>query len=158
MVAKKKNPVGRPSEYNNKKHPDWAYQLACEGKIDREIAAEFEISISTLTVWKNKYPELLASIKNGKAQADQEVVKSLFKRACGYDITEQKALVVGNGPHAHVETVTVTKHIPSDTTAGIFWLKNRIPSEWRDKVEQDLTHSGNITVNLKRASFKKTDE
>ena len=26
-------------------------------------------------------------------------------------------------------------HIPADTTAQIFWLKNRRPKEWRERVE-----------------------
>ena len=29
------------------------------------------------------------------------------------------------------------KHYPPDTTAGIFWLKNRQRDKWRDKPEAD---------------------
>ncbi len=32
-----------------------------------------------------------------------------------------------------IETKRVTKHVSPDTTAQIFWLKNRMPSKYRDK-------------------------
>lgn len=42
-------------------------------------------------------------------------------------------------------TKEVTKHVQPDTTAQIFWLKNRKPEIWRDK--QDIQHSGGMNVN-----------
>lgn len=41
-----------------------------------------------------------------------------------------------------VVTKEVTKEVQPDTTAQIFWLKNRRPDHWRDK--QDIEHSGQI--------------
>lgn len=41
-----------------------------------------------------------------------------------------------------VVTKEVTKEVLPDTTAQIFWLKNRRPDRWRDK--QDIEHSGQI--------------
>lgn len=38
-----------------------------------------------------------------------------------------------------------TKEVAPDTTAQIFWLKNRRPDKWRDK--QDIQHSGSMEVN-----------
>jgi len=38
-----------------------------------------------------------------------------------------------------------TKEVAPDTTAQIFWLKNRRPDKWKDK--QDIEHSGNVDVN-----------
>lgn len=38
------------------------------------------------------------------------------------------------------------KHIVPDTTAQIFWLKNRKPAEWRDKTEVNVTQSKSETV------------
>lgn len=32
-------------------------------------------------------------------------------------------------------TVEVVKHYPPDTTAAIYWTKNRLPKEWRDRQE-----------------------
>jgi hypothetical protein len=46
-----------------------------------------------------------------------------------------------------------------DTTAAIFWLKNRQPSQWRDKQEVELTVSDDIAEMLdarrKRAKASK---
>ena len=36
-------------------------------------------------------------------------------------------------PNGTTKSKTVIKHIPGDTTAQIFWLKNRKPDVWRDK-------------------------
>lgn len=41
-----------------------------------------------------------------------------------------------------VITKEVTKEVLPDTTAQIFWLKNRRPDRWRDK--QDIEHMGQI--------------
>ena len=66
----------------------------------------------------------------GKEVVDTEVENSLLKRALGYtaeDVTEE--LIDGR----LVITKRVKKHIPADTTAMIFWLKNRMPGIWRNK-------------------------
>lgn len=38
----------------------------------------------------------------------------------------------------------IDKQVSPDTTAQIFWLKNRKPKEWRDKIETE--HSGHIST------------
>ena len=42
----------------------------------------------------------------------------------------------------------MTKHVLPDTTAQIFWLKNRKPNEWRDKKQTELTgaNGGNLVI------------
>ena len=35
------------------------------------------------------------------------------------------------------EIKKVTKHVPADVTAIIFWLKNRQPAKWNDKREME---------------------
>ncbi len=42
-----------------------------------------------------------------------------------------------------VEQVPYVEHYAPDTTAAIFWLKNRQPAQWRDKIEAEL--SGGVT-------------
>ena len=36
-----------------------------------------------------------------------------------------------------LESYTEEMHIPADTTAQIYWLKNRKPKVWRDRVIED---------------------
>ena len=40
----------------------------------------------------------------------------------------------------------VTKHKSPETLAQIFWLKNRMPDQWRDK--QEINHSGGLESKL----------
>lgn len=111
-----------------------AKKLCALGAKDTEIADFFEVTEKTLNNWKNQNPEFLQSLKEGKAEFDNEkVVKSLLHRALGYSHAEDK-IFNNNGEPLVVPT---TKHYPPDTTACIFWLKNRLPDEWREKVEKE---------------------
>lgn len=101
------------------------------GLTDKELAVFFEVAESTIYVWKNDYPEFSEALKDSKALADAEVAAKLFHRATGYEHPEDDIRVVQGGI---VITPTI-KHYPPDTTAAIFWLKNRQPALWRDKVE-----------------------
>ena len=109
--------------------------LAEWGFTDQEFADFYEVERKTIGNWKNQYPEFLHTLKRGKAIADSKVVKALFERATGY-----------SHPDVHISnyqgeiTVTdITKHYPPDTTAAIFWLKNRQPDSWRDKRDIELS-------------------
>ena len=115
---------------------------ARDGLIDEQIAENIGINPATLYDWKKKYPEISESLKKGKEVVDIEVENALLKRALGYEYTETKTeeYMVEGVPVKRV-TKTVKEVIP-DTTAQIFWLKNRKPGQWRDK--QDIEHSGQI--------------
>lgn len=86
------------------------------------------IATKTLYDWKDKYSDIRNSLKKGKEVVDFEVENALYKRAIGYEYDE---VTFENG----VETKRVTKQVAPDTTAQIFWLKNRKPQVWRDKQE-----------------------
>lgn len=94
------------------------------------------ISIRSFADWLVRFPALSASLKKGKAPVDLEVENALFKNAMGYDYEETITEIedLGNGKQKkHVRKIK--KHKPPDTTAQIFWLKNRRPDRWRDKQE-----------------------
>lgn len=125
--------------------PDGLLKLeawARDGLIDEQIAENIGINPATLYDWKKKYPEISESLKKGKEVVDIEVENALLKRALGYEYTETKTeeYIVEGVPVKRV-TKTVKEVVP-DTTAQIFWLKNRRPEQWRDK--QDIEHSGQI--------------
>ena len=73
------------------------------------------------------------------------MLHALLKRALGYDYTEERVEVSKENGKKSVKTTQTVKHVPPDTTAQIFWLKNRRPDRWRDK--QQLEHSGSVDVN-----------
>jgi len=82
---------------------------------------------------------LSEALKRGKAPVDQQVENALFKNAMGYDYEETITEIedLGNGKQKkHIRKVM--KHRPPDTTAQIFWLKNRRPDRWRDKQDVAL--------------------
>lgn len=126
--------MARPSKYK----PEFVAQaekLCKLGATDLEIADFFEIDVRTLHRWKAEHDEFCHALKAGKAQADERVERSLFSRANGYEHDEVDIRVVGG----EIIQTPIRKFYPPDTTACIFWLKNRKPAEWRDKVDQTVS-------------------
>lgn len=87
---------------------------ARDGLIESEIAQKMEISFATLRAWKKKYPQFNRALSDGKDSIDRQVEETLFQKA-----------------------------IKGDTTAMIFWLKNRKPNDWRNYYERN-TKEDNI--------------
>ena len=112
---------------------------ARDGLTDKQIAYNLGIAMSTLQEYKNKHKEFSETLKRGKEVVDREVENALYKSAVGYRYTEQAVTNKG-------DIVTVERFEKPNTTAMIFWLKNRKPQEWRDK--QDVNHSGEIGVKI----------
>ena len=113
---------------------------ARDGLTDEQIAKNLDITPSTLYEWKRRYSEISEALKKGKEVVDIEVENALLKRALGYSYEEKKVEVSEEGTKV---TKTINEVVP-DTTAQIFWLKNRRPEQWRDK--QDIEHSGAVNV------------
>lgn len=111
---------------------------ARDGLTDEQISSNMGITTSTLYVWKNKYSEISEALKKGKEVVDRQVENALLKRALGYRYDE---ITTEGG----VETKRVTKEVVPDTTAQIFWLKNRKPDVWRDK--KDVGLAGELNTN-----------
>ena len=105
---------------------------AREGLTDEQIAKNMGIVRSTLNVWKEQFSVISDALKRTKAIVDAEVENALFKRAMGFTYEE---VTYRYG----VEVRRVKKIVPPDTTAQIFWLKNRKPSEWRDRQREGMT-------------------
>ena len=108
---------------------------ARDGATDLDIAKRLGIGETTLYKYKKLYPEFAKALVRGKEVVDTEVENSLLKRALGYEAEETtEELINGN----LVITKRVKKHISPDTTAMIFWLKNRLPGIWRNKEDVQL--------------------
>jgi hypothetical protein len=138
--------MGRPSNFKAE-YIEQAYKLALLGLKDTEIAKFFGITEKTLNNWKEKHPEFFQSLKKGKIIADGEIVKSLYNRALGSKVKIQQAYKVKSidyedgkkvSEKEEIKIVELTQEVPPDTTACIFWLKNRQPEQWRDKVEHSV--------------------
>lgn len=81
---------------------------ARDGLTDEQIAHNCGITATTLYDWKNRFTEISEALKRGKEVVDYQVENALLKKAIG-----------------------------GDTTAQIFWLKNRRPDKWRDKPQEE---------------------
>jgi len=127
---------GRPTAFK----PEFvaqAVKLAELGATDREIAEFFDVSERTIYRWQHEHAEFCHALKVGKEAADERVVKSLYRRAVGYTFDAVKILAPkGDGAPIYAPYV---EHVAPDTTACIFWLKNRRRDDWRDKVDHEMT-------------------
>lgn len=126
---------GRPTKYKAE-FAEQARKLCLLGATDADLAEFFEVAESTINKWKKDHKAFSESIKKGKIDADANVAHSLYKRATGYEQDIVKAFQYQGEP----VIVPLTEKVAPDTTAAIFWLKNRQKDRWRDK--QDLEHSG----------------
>lgn len=125
---------------------------ARDGLTDEDIAHNIGISRSTLKEWKKKIPAISATLNTNKAIADIRVENALFKKAIGCTVMEKVISKIKNTDGTVTETErTVERELPPDTTAGIFWLKNRKPKDWRDKQEVELSGNVGMTDALKKA-------
>lgn len=123
--------VGRKSGFKEE-YVQLAENYALLGATDEELADFFNVNVATLNRWKKQFPEFCESLKKGKAVADANVASKLYNRAIGYDCKATKIVTYEGKVTDQVEYV---EHYPPDTTAAIFWLKNRQPGKWRDKKE-----------------------
>lgn len=119
---------------------------ARRGLTDADISHNIGISVRTLIDWKRKYPAINACLKNSKDLADTIVENALFRKATGYKTKEVSYKADSDGNLVPVSAVE--KDVPPDTTAQIFWLKNRRPDLWRDrrKEAESDTQSGGVVV------------
>lgn len=107
---------------------DWARN----GLTDEQIAHNCGVSRSTLSLWKASFSDISDALKKGKEVVDAQVENALLQRALGYDVEETREECSDKDG---TKTVTTHRHVPGDTTAQIFWLKNRRPEKWRDRRE-----------------------
>lgn len=131
---------------------------ARDGLTDEQIAANIGISRKTLYEWKSKYSDICDTLKRGKEVVDIQVENALLKRALGYtykEVTREKVFNPETGQYELMPTKEVTKEVVPDTTAQIFWLKNRRPEQWRDK--RDVSVEGELNTNNPFAGLS-TDE
>lgn len=127
---------------------------ARDGLTDEQIAHNMGVSVATLYNWKSKFLEILEALKKGKDVVDAQVESALYRKAIGFRETIKKPIktkktvynMAGKKMKESEEIIYVDEEIfiPPDTTAQIFWLKNRRPDQWRDK--QNLEVSGSLVT------------
>lgn len=135
--------MGRPTKYKPE-YDEQAYKLCLLAATNKELARSFDVDVDTIKEWLNTYESFSASIKEGRETADANVSSSLYRKAIGYTLNEQKIEKDSDG---NPVVVTVQRTFPPDVAACIFWLKNRTRARenaWRDKHE--VEHGGEVQV------------
>jgi hypothetical protein len=142
MAAPKGNKLAKGNKGGGRRtvyKPSYAAQAAkaCQaGFTDRELSALFGVSEVTINNWKLAHHEFALALKAAKEPADERVTRSLYQRANGYTYDSEKVFCNAAG---EVTKVPIKVHVPPDTGACIFWLKNRRKDIWRERPETEQT-------------------
>ena len=126
---------------------EYIRRLAEEGLSDEEIAIRSSLDLKIFRRYKRQYPEFAEAIAIGRASADYEVVRSLYKKATGYNVSLNKTYKLkrvdydpdtGKKLREYEELATGVEetHVPADLRAETFWLKNRQSDRWSDRPER----------------------
>lgn len=138
-------PAGRPSNFKPE-YVEAAQKIAKLGATDEEIADFFNVHVRTLYRWKNDHEVFRQALKAGKVEADERVERALYHRAIGYEQQSVKIFMpAGAKEPVYADYV---ERIAPDTTAAIFWLKNRKPDEWRDMSRHEHTGAGGTPLQI----------
>lgn len=128
---------------------------ARDGLTDEQIATNMGINVATLYRWKNEFCDICNVLKEGKEVVDRQVENALLKSALGYmydEVTEERR------DDELVVTKVVHKEVQPNTTAQIFWLKNRKRAEWRDRVENAITGADGGAVKVETLTESDVDK
>ena len=116
--------------------PDGRLRLegwARDGLTDEQLARKMGVSPDTLSSWREQHPALSQAVDRGREMADLQVESALLKRALGYEYMEERVEISEKTGRKVIQT---NKTVPPDTTAQMFWLKNRRPERWREKPQE----------------------
>ena len=122
---------GRPTLYKPE-HADRARELCARGATNPDLAGRFGVARSTIGQWIANHPEFAEAVQQGRDIADATAVESLFTRVTGYNHKAEKVFLYRGEPR----TVTYTAHVPPETRACMYWLRNRRPEDWREVSER----------------------
>jgi hypothetical protein len=151
-MEEQQNSVGRPTKWEDVKEKLFLIEnWAKEGLTNADIAKKLGIAMSTFCEYQNKYSEFKEALKKGKEIIDYQVENALLKKALGYSYEEKTYEKEYNeliGEYTETLTKRVIKEVAPDTTAQIFWLKNRKPELWADKHQIENTKEPVININM----------
>lgn len=117
---------------------------ARRGLTQEEIARRMGVSRKTLQRWIREYAWIREPLQRGREIVDAEVENALLKRALGCVVIEKKYgmpsirpedLEEGETPAPILLGVT-EKEIPPDPRSAMFWLTNRMPEAWKNRIEE----------------------
>ena len=149
------------AKYIKELHPLLIESLLQNGINQTEIIKMLKITPEIYHYWVKNYPEVQEAIKKGKEPVDLKVVNALYKSAMGYAVKEvttkthtltaSDAKLIEEGYEDRVpkeDVIVREKHIPPNVIAQIFWLKNRLPNDWKDDHSLDISSKSTYSITL----------
>ena len=146
MKSKKGKKKDLYIEKNIKEKLDYIEDRLAYGITETELIKRLGVSRSVYYKWKNTKKEFRDAIERGKNGQVELVENQLLKKIMGYTVEETEELQDEHG--TVLNRKVKTKYINPDTTSMIFWLKNRDPDNWKDRVEQHNTGGFEFNVKL----------
>ncbi|MGN1176217.1 MAG: helix-turn-helix domain-containing protein [Roseburia sp.] len=131
---------------------------ARDGYTYQDIANRIGIDVSTLKVWRAKYPDIEKALKTGREIIDYRVENALLKSALGYRTKETKVItVMQHGRVIETRRETTEKEMAPNVSAAQCWLYNRLPKKWRNmnsrsSILEEIDEDTSIHVTVTRAS------
>lgn len=129
---------------------------ARDGYTFQDIANRIGISISTLRMWRVKYPDIDNALKKGREIIDYKVENALLKSALGYKTKEVKVTTtIRSGKVVETVKEVTDKEQAPNVSAIQCWLYNRLPNKWkknRDNLIELGEEDTRIQVTVTRAS------
>ena len=132
---------GKYAKWLEKSQLDKLVNWAANGCTDKELAYNMGISRETYYKWMGRHADIADAIKKGREMAVESVENAFFMRAVGMceETTtvkeiEQK-LVDGKLATVHQVVRETTRKLPPDTSALIFYLKNKVGYRSEPEVE-----------------------
>lgn len=133
---------------------------ARDGLTDEQIAKNIGISRQTLYKWKNDNIDILNALKKGKEVVDIEVENALLKKALGYkydEVTYERVYDKDRQEYVKQETKRVTKEVQPDPLSIFYWLKNRKPDKWKDKIsdtenDEQIKEAKDILIKIRKVA------
>ena len=126
-----------------------AYKLCLLGLTNAELAIAFNVTVSVISTWEEKYPAFAEALFQGRQIASANVAQSLYKRAIGFSVEVEEVRNVDKS----LELVKYKKYFPPSVSAAMYWLNNRDKGRWgnvkKHEIEGNVRHEhGIIPVNL----------
>lgn len=118
-MAKGENKISKADYWSQNENLILLEGWARDGLTDDEIAERMGISSRYLRMLKKDNKLINRVLMSGKEVADYAVERSLYQKA-----------------------------LSGDTTAQIFWLKNRLPHKWRDVKKQSINIENANVIDL----------
>lgn len=139
---------------------------------DAEMAREMGVSSSTYYDWLKKYPEMAEAVTGARAGADarannERVERSLLDLATGYvqktKVLKKVRTIKYDSRGRRIETedwrpFEEEVYVAPVVKAQIFWLTNRAPERWRNRIEAAVTDEKSVDYAFREATAEEAAE